>query len=345
MKRLSPDQPDRLFLRRLFLVAAMLALVALLYRIADLLILGFGAALGAVLLSAVADWIADKTGWPRAIGLTIATLLLFAVLGLIGWLFGDETARQASKLWQTLPADWAKLKTMLEASPIGHMLSSSFQQGSQGSGLAHLLLGAGWGATEFAGNFLVMLIGAIFLAAEPGLYRRGAVLLVPPAYRDVARDALDDLGRALRLWLITQIISMTMMGIMIGLGIWWSGVEAPAALGLLGGLSEFIPYVGPTLAMIPAIIMALVGHGSIWGVLATYLVVRIVQVQIITPLISRQMVSVPPALYLFLILASGYAFGVFGMFFAGALAVTTYTLVIRLYSRETLGDDVPPPGS
>lgn len=155
---------------------------------------------------------------------------------------------------------------------------------------------------------------------------------------------MNDVGRALRLWLLTQIISMAMMGVMIGVGLWLSGVEASAALGLLGGLSEFIPYIGPTLAMIPAVVVALAGSGSVWGVLGSYALVRIVQANIITPLISQEIITVPPGVYLFLILACGYAFGTFGLFFSGALTVAAYTLVSRLYGYETLGDDIHLPG-
>jgi predicted PurR-regulated permease PerM len=79
-------------------------------------------------------------------------------------------------------------------------------------------------------------------------------------------------------------------------------------------------------------------------VLGTYAVVRIVQANVITPLISQRLVSVPPGLYLFLILAIGIVFGIFALFFSGALAVTLYVLVKRLYVRETLGDALCMPG-
>jgi predicted PurR-regulated permease PerM len=344
VRRLALGEQDRLFVRRVAIVVLAGLLLAFLYRVGDILLLAFGAALVGIMLGTAADWLAARIRMPRGVALAAATLLFLTVLGLMGWLFGAETSRQASQLWQTLPQDWAKLRGAMEANPIGKLLADSFHQGSQGDRFAHLLLGAGWGSAEIAANFLIIVIGGIFFAAQPEVYRRGIVLLTPPAYRPVAADAGDDVVRALRLWLVTQLISMTMMGVMIGLGLWWSGVQAPAALGLLGGLSEFIPYVGPTLAMVPAIIVALIGKGSIWGVIGTYVVVRIVQVHIITPLISQSMVSVPAGLYLFLILAMGAAFGVFGVFFAGALSVTAYTLAIRLYARETLGDAVPLPG-
>ena len=345
MRRLAPDQDLRRFAERLVLVVVAVGLVVLLYRVSDLLLLAFGAMLGALLLSTVADWVARTTGWPRGVGVALAALLLFGVLGLIGWLFGAETGRQAAQLRETLPEDFARLQARLAADPIGRMVLASTKQGAGGTRVAALITGGGWGVVQIAANFLIVLIGAIFFAAQPGVYRRGLTLLAPPPYRGVATAALDDLARSLRLWLLTQLISMTMMGIMIGCGLWWSGLEGWAALGLLGGLSEFIPFIGPTLAMIPAILVALVGKGSIAGVLVTYLVVRIVQVQIITPLISQRAVSVPAGLYLFLILAMGAAFGAFGMFFAGALSVAGYTLAIRLWERETLGEDVALPGT
>lgn len=331
-------------MRRVGIIVLAVVLLVLLYRVADILLLAFGATLVAMLLATVADALAARSGLPRAVTLTIASGLMLAILTAMGWLFVTESGAQAATLWTSLPGDWDRLRTAMEANPIGKLIADSFHQGAQGTRFAHLLLGAGWGSAEVAANFLVVLIGGIFLAAQPDVYRRGIMILTPPSYRPVASDALDDVARALRLWLLTQLVSMTMMGIMIGLGLWWSGVEAPAALGLLGGLSEFIPYVGPTLAMVPALIVAAVGKGSIWGVIATYAIVRIVQVQIITPLISQSLVSVPAGLYLFLILAMGAAFGAYGIFFAGALSVAAFTLTIRLYARETLGDGVPLPG-
>lgn len=344
MPRLRAGPEDQTFARRLVLTVFTAALILFVYKASDLLLLVFGAMLAAVLFSTVADWIAGRTPLPRGGALAVAVLLFFALLGLMGWLFSAEISSQAEKLGQHLPQDWQQIQAGMTSSPVGRQVLPMIQLSARSSGVLRYALGIGWGAGEVLVNFIIIVVGAIFFAAQPGIYQEGLVRLVPPAYRDVARDAVDDVGRALRLWLLTQVVSMVMMGIMIGLGLWWSGVEAPASLGLLGGLSEFIPYVGPTLAMIPAIIVGLAGKGSIVGVLVTYLVVRIVQANIITPLISHRLVSVPPGLYLFLILSAGYAFGTFGLFFSGALSVTAYTLGLRLWGRETLGDEVKMPG-
>jgi len=344
VNRLQPTDDDKRFIRRLALIALAIGLALFLYRTAHLLLLAFGATLGAIFLSGLADMLTRRIPIPRAAALTIAVLVAMPAIGLIGWLFGAETARESGRLAQRLPQDWARVEDSINANPIGRVLLESAQRGGANKFITTFTARLGLGTMQMLANFLILFVGAIFFAAQPGLYRRGLAMLAPPSHRALAARAIDDVGRALRLWIKTQLISMVMMGVMIGLGLWWSGIEAPAALGLLGGLSEFIPYVGPTIAMIPAVVIALAGSGSLGKVLLTYLVVRIVQAQIITPLITRRIVSVPPGLYLFMILAAGYAFGTFGLFFSGGLAVAAYTLVISLYSRETLGDPVDLPG-
>jgi len=157
-----------------------------------------------------------------------------------------------------------------------------------------------------------------------------------PTQRPAFADALEDVGETLKLWLRAELILMTTMGVLIGLGLWIAGVPSAGALGLLAGLSEFIPYVGPTLAMLPALgFAATVGQGPLLGALATYAVVRIIQTNFITPYVQARVVSIPPAVTLFSIIGIGV---VFGLFFSAALLVVIFTLIRRLYVREVLGD-------
>ena len=191
-------------------------------------------------------------------------------------------------------------------------------------------------------NFILLLVGALFFAADPGVYERGVLLLVPRDKRPAFEDALFDAAATLKLWLRAQLIQMTTMGVLIGIGLSIAGVPSAAALGLLAGLSEFIPYVGPTAAMLPALGLAgTVGTGPIIGTLVAYAVVRLVQTNFITPYVTNRVISIPPAVTLFAILSIGVVFGVFGLFFSAALLVVVFTLVRSLYLREVLGEDVP----
>lgn len=189
---------------------------------------------------------------------------------------------------------------------------------------------------------MLVLFGAIFFAVDPKIYERGALLMVPPSKRAAVEDAMADVGSTLLLWLRAQLIQMTAMGTMVGVGLWAVGVPSPALLGLLTGLSEFIPYVGPFAAMLPALgLAATAGTDQLLWAIAVFALVRIIQTNFVTPFVTSRVVAIPPALSLFAIIGTGAVFGLFGLFFSGGILVVAFTLVRSLYLREVLGEDVP----
>ncbi|WP_375381473.1 AI-2E family transporter [uncultured Sphingomonas sp.] len=340
--RLAPDDADSRFVRRVIIVIVVIALSAALYRMGDLLILAFGAILGAIAIHAIADLYRGRLGLnPRlALGAGITTVL--ALLGFLFWLFGIQFGQQINTLVAQFPSLLGQLSRWLSQSPMGAKLVSAVNSAYAGSKVARDLSGLVLGGGELVLNFLLLLVGALFFAADPGVYERGFVLLIPPSKRDAIEDALFDAAATLKLWLRAQLIQMTTMGVLIGLGLWFTGVPSAAALGLLAGLSEFIPYVGPTAAMLPALgLAATAGTGPILGTLATYALVRVVQSNFITPFVTNRVISIPPAVTLFAILGIGAVFGVFGLFFSAALLVVIFTLVRSLYLREVLGEAIP----
>ena len=117
---------------------------------------------------------------------------------------------------------------------------------------------------------------------------------------------------------------------------------APLLLGLLTGLSEFIPYVGPVAAMLPALgLAAATGTDQLLWALGVFAAVRVIQTNFVTPFVTSRVVAIPPALSLFAIIGTGAVFGLFGLFFSGGILVVGFTLVRSLYLREMLGEDIP----
>lgn len=341
MSRLSPDPSDARFIRRVVIVLLILAAAVALYRAGDLLILAFGSVLGAIVIRVAAEQYDRIPHVGRRGGLALGILTVLAVLGFLGWLFGVRFAGQINALVEQTPALIARFAAWLSQSPMGAQLAAalraSWTNGQWQNGAGGLLRGGG----EFALNAILMLFGSIFFAADPDLYRRGLLLLVPRPHRPTFADALDDVGTTLRLWLRAELILMTTMGTLIGLGLWIAGVPSPVALGLLAGLSEFIPYVGPTLAMLPALgFGATVGPGPLLGAFATFAVVRLIQTNFITPYVQARVIAIPPAVTLFSIIGIGYVFGLFGLFFSAGLLVMIFTLVRSLYVRDVLGEDL-----
>lgn len=339
--RLRPDADDARYVRRFLITVLMLAVAAALYKMGDLLILAFGSVLGAIAIHAIADLYA-RTGLPRRAALGSAIVTVLALFGFLFWLFGVQFAAQVNALVTQLPTLLKQLFAWASQSPVGAKLVNAINAAFAGSRVARDLSGLVLGGGELILNFLLLLVGALFFAADPGVYERGFLLLIPPDKRPAFEDALFDTAATLKLWLRAQLIQMTTMGVLIGVGLWIAGVPSAAALGLLAGLSEFIPYVGPTAAMLPALGLAgTVGTGPIIGTLVAYAVVRLVQTNFITPYVTNRVISIPPAVTLFAILSIGVVFGVFGLFFSAALLVVVFTLVRSLYLREVLGEDVP----
>lgn len=195
-------------------------------------------------------------------------------------------------------------------------------------------------------DVILILFGSIFIAINPGLYRRGLVALVPKRRREVADEALGDSGRALKNWMLGQLVSMAAIGILTAAGLMLIGLPSALALGLLAGLLEIIPYAGPIIAAIPALLVALTqGPETALLTLAVFLIVQQIEGSLIMPLVQKKAVLLPPALTVFGVVAFGLLFGVVGLIFAAPLLVVAYVLVKRLYIEEALGSDAKVPGA
>jgi len=194
-------------------------------------------------------------------------------------------------------------------------------------------------STTFLEAVIIMLISGVYLGAQPHLYRRGLIHLFPRSKHARAAEIVDGVGEALRLWLLGQLIEMILIGVLAALAMWAIGVPSPFALGLIAGVGEFIPYLGPILAAIPAVLVALTKspEATLWTIFA-YLVIHQIEGQIVAPIIQRHMVAIPPAVMLLGIVAITYLFGAIAIIFAAPICVVVFAVVNLLYVRDALGD-------
>ncbi|WP_225421489.1 AI-2E family transporter [Sphingomonas parva] len=327
--------------------AAIMLVLMLAFRLLDLLVLVFGAIVLAVPVRALADLVTRWTGVPARLAFVTALLLIAASLALLCLLFGYRVGDQFRGLAETLPTAWSTLEGKLMSIPGGeHLVRQLRRLSPSGAGFFADIGSIALGLSAAFLDMLLVLFGAVFLASNPPLYRKGVLKLVPEARRGVVADALDDSGRALKRFLLGQLVSMTVVGLMTGVGLWMIGVPTALALGLIAGLLEAIPYAGPILAAVPGVLIALL-HGpetALWAA-GLYLGVQQVEGSLVMPIVQHKAVYLPPALTVFGVVAGGVVFGTVGLIFAAPLLVVSYVLVKRLYVKEALGTQTPIPGA
>ncbi|HET7606296.1 MAG TPA: AI-2E family transporter [Sphingomicrobium sp.] len=344
----SSKQPDAdaKFVRRALIVIGLAALALLMWQLRTVIVLLFGAVVMGTIFRAIADPLSKHLRLPDQVAMLTSVLLIVALFVGVGWLLGQQIATQTDALTQTLPRALARVDQWLGSFGLAHPFQTWFSQLHSSGGTLVSRFGS-WLSTASNGlaNFLIVLFGGIFLAAEPGFYRTGAIKLVPPAKRALIAEAMDESERALRLWLKGQLIAMIVIGAMTATGLWLLGVQSWLVLGILAGFFEFIPFAGPILSAVPGILIALVQSPelALWTTLM-YIFVQHSEAYLIQPIIQQYAVDVPAVVLLFSLLAFAVLFGVIGILFAAPLTVVTYVLVKRLYVIEALDTPTPIPG-
>ena len=345
-KPASQPSSERLFVRRVLIVLGLAALFYLLWQLRILFLMLFGAIVIASIFRAVADAITRFTRIPGGIATALSVLLVLGTLAGLTALFGAQIGQQLQTLRETLPAAWKTVEQRIGDVGLSQHLdrlvaSITTPGGGSLSGFGRALLSIGSGIADF----VVVIFAGIYLATQPNFYRTGAIKLVPPARRKVAAEAMLESERALRLWLKGQAVAMVVVGVLVGSGLWALGMPSALTLGLMAGLLEFIPFAGPILAAVPAVLLALAVSPelALWVVLL-YLAVQQFEGNLLTPLVQQYAVDLPGAVLLFSLIGFGTLFGTLGVILAAPLAVVTMVLVKRLYVIETLHTATPIPG-
>lgn len=173
------------------------------------------------------------------------------------------------------------------------------------SGVLGTIATWGWTAAGVAATFFLVLMGAVFFALNPDVYRRGTLKLVPERYRDRVDEAMGKSADGLRLWLFGQLISMALIGSLVALGTWALGLPAPLALGIIAGIAEFVPMLGPILGAIPAVLLATTeGMNTVPWTILLFVIIQQVESNIVMPQVQREMIRIPPGPVL--VLGSGF---------------------------------------
>ena len=329
----------------LLVVLAVALLVFAAWHLQRFLFLVFGAILLSLVLASAKRFICKLTGLGDTASLTIVVLTSILVISAFFALMGARLVAEAMNLADRMPAVLGSIEKTFGLSGIENWLSARGEQLlSSGSLFSNLTGASSIVVSSVIGLFLVV-SGAVFLAANPGLYRNGFLKLIPPERREKGREVMTELATALRFWIIGQLIAMVCVGVITTAGLYLLGVPSPFGLGVLAGLMEFIPYVGPISSAVPAIAVAFSEDPwqALW-VAVLYFAIQQAEAVLLIPLIQKRTVSLPPVVTIFTVLAFTSLFGLSGAILGAPATVVIFVLVKMLWVRDHLDEDTELPG-
>ena len=343
----APRHPDIGWVARATsIVLLILGLAATLWYLRQLVFLTFAGILIAVVISHLAVKLRKHLPMPRLLSLGIVVgLIILAVTTLI-MATGPQIVGQFDTLAQRLPGALQSLEDYLDSSRIGTYMLNRIEEPEQSGNWNALGLITGTFSTvmNVVANIFVVIAVALFLATNPDIYRKGAMLLVPDRMQPRATQFLDTVSPGLFHWLLGQLVAMAVVAVLMALGLWWLGMPVYIALGVIAGLTNFIPYFGPFIGGIPAMLIAfsIDPTKAFWVGLLIFLV-QVFEGNFLTPNIQKQATSLPPALIVVTIVGFGMLFGLLGMMFATPILLVIVVAVHIFYIEGMLNKTAPPP--
>ena len=317
-------------------IVALLVSVILIARVAfNILLMVLAGALISVYFHGLGDIIERKTHLSRRWSMVISVTVSFIILGLLFWFMGEKIQVQVAELSNSLPHTVNIFKEKLNESPIGQKILDNFS-GDNSANLNHTVqafFSTGFGVL---GDIYIIIFLGIFFTANPDSYKKGIILLLPKSKKELGHHIMDRVSISLKGWLKSMMISIVLITVLISTGLSIIGIPLAMVLALIAGILKLIPNLGSLLAMIPGVLLALtIGTDTAIIVAILYIVSQTIVSNIVTPLIQKKMIDLPPALTLISQLIMGVLSGALGIILAVPLLAIIIILVDELYVKKT----------
>ena len=329
------DPIIRTEIKRATVWIGMTALVVALVWLAQPLLLIMGGLVLAAMFDGGARLLGRVLPIPRGIRLTIVVV---AVFGFMYWTFiftGSELAAQAASLQAIVETQIESIGNRIAAAGFNISAEDVKGFGTQILNSVGRVTAAVSSVVSTVTNMAMMLVLAIFIAAEPRMYERGVAWMLPLAEREQFYVTAAKMGSVLRRLMAGRLLGMAVEGfgtwILLSLG----GVPMAALLGVLTGLLAFLPNIG---AIVSGALIIIVGFsaGVDVGLYAifVYFVVQMVDGYLIVPMVAKRAVDLAPALVLGAQILFGALFGILGLALADPIIAMIKVALERQSERN-----------
>ncbi len=317
------------------------------WQIRQLLLMAFAAILLATSLNQLARLLRHRLHLKRGLAILGALVIFLLAITAFSWLivpplvtqFREIAIDKLPRLF-ALSSDWRnQLGRYLPADVITAIPDAAALQ-KQAQPIGRFLLGGSLAVFSSSLtvilNLLLLLVLTIMLLVQPESYRRVFISLFPQFYRRRVAHILDECEVSLGKWVIGALISMLAVALMSTVGLRALDIPYPLAQGVLAGLLNFIPNLGPTLSVLLPMGLALLD--APWKsllVFILYFIIQQIESSLLTPYIMAQQVSLLPALTLLAQVFFASSFGFLGLLLALPLSV-----VFKIWFNKVVIEDV-----
>ncbi len=343
--------------RSLFAIFIWVLVVALLLRylpaVQFIVLVFLSAAILAALLRPLADRLPGSAHTQALLSVGILVIFLAGVLFLLGWTLYSPLQGYI-KQWPALQdqmnrflKEYSGALSIPQAPTFLEFLdqASRLLTGQSGGTLATHVLDA---AFTIILGLMVVVVGAMYLIAEPRLMRP-ALKLLPPQRQGRMYRMLFRLQPQLRWYVIGQAAGMVMVGIVSAVGYLIVGLPFALPVAMFAALAEIVPTFGPMITLlVAALVGATAGLGKVAGALIVYAVVQTTESYVLVPTLMRKTVNVPPIVTLLTVVLWGNVFGPLGLVLAVPIDLVIWAMleefVIRAREEQARGNNHGPPG-
>lgn len=302
------------------LIVILLALLFL-YLIRDILMVVFVSVIIAAAINGPVSWL-QRHKVPRILGVIFIYLLLLLLLALVVTLIFPPLSSQIRQLAVYLPDFLEKVGLSVQEWWGRYNLGGSLQEilNRLGSKLNQATSSVfGTIVNLFGGlvSAIIILVISFYLAVQEKGAKRFLVSLVPDRHQTYLSDLIERIEKKIGGWLRGQLLLMLIVGILIYIGLYFLGVKYALTLALIAGLLEIVPYVGPIMAAIPAVILIFL-QSPFLALLAVllYIVVQQLENYLITPQVMKKTVGLNPIIIIIVMLIGAKLAGVLGIILA-----------------------------
>jgi predicted PurR-regulated permease PerM len=321
-------------------------------RVAEVFILLFLGILISLYLGALSSVLHRKARLPERVAFPAALLITFGGVALLFWVLVPPLIAQTQELVKVLPAyigGWeaaidrmaAKIPALKSVYTPGEhrILLAVYEQvsGQFGNVVPKVL-----SLVNVLISLFSVFVMALYLALHPALYREWLIALFPPIHRDLVRDVLSDCAQSLRAYIVGLLLTMTFLGTLTAIGLYFLNVPYALTFGVFTGLATIVPFFGTLLATtLPALFVLTGPEGGQHAlyVIGLGIVVHLIEGNLVSPYIMQRQVDLPPVLTIVFVLIVGKLLGPLGLLvavpgLAVIMVVVKRILLSRIYEGQ-----------